>query len=196
MKEILERYQLHYYLNEFIDIDNIPSIEMPNFFKEEIKFALLNRGEEDKEAFTCEFIIVPFLRATWKKHPQLNLFSHVAIHADNTTIIPDYLVTAKNPTGYKSIYQPLLLTVEAKNEKFEEGWTQALLQSIICQKMNGTETIPIWSIVTTGDFWQFGKLEQRNFSRHPLPASIQDMAKLLGILEVLFSACEQTAQCL
>lgn len=50
--------------------------------------------------------------------------------------------------------------------------------------------------MTIGDFWQFGKLEQRNFSRHPLPAAIQDMAKLLEILEVLFSAGEPTAQCL
>jgi hypothetical protein len=45
------------------------------------------------------------------------------------------------------LYKPLLLTVEAKNEKFDEGWTQALLQSVVCQKINGTPNIPILSIV-------------------------------------------------
>jgi hypothetical protein len=81
--------------------------------------------------------------------------------------------------------------VEAKNEKFDEGWAQALLQSIVCQKINGTDEIPILSIVTTGDIWQFGKFEKKRFIKHPISASIQHIEELLGILDVLFSECEK-----
>jgi len=83
--------------------------------------------------------------------------------------------------------------VEAKNEKFEEGWCQALLQSVVCQKINKTNKIPILSIVTTGDVWQFGKLEETSFIRHPLSASVQNTEQLLGILDILFSECEKNA---
>jgi hypothetical protein len=106
-------------------------------------------------------------------------------------MIPDYLVTAKHPTGYKAIYKPLLLAVEAKNEKFEDGWTQALLQAVVCQKINGTADLPVLAMVTTGDLWQFAKLEKQQFIKHPFSASLQNLEVLLGILDTLFTECEK-----
>jgi hypothetical protein len=190
-KAILDHYHVTYQMAEFLDFDKIQPVSVIDWFKEELRFSLLNRGENDKEAFSSEFIIVPFLKETWKRHPQLNLFSHLQIKADDVIVIPDYLISSKEPSGYKILCKPLLLTVEAKNENFDEGWTQALLQSIICQKMNGTDNIPILSIVTTGDTWQFGKLEKQRFIKHPFSASIQHIEGLLGILDTLFSECEQ-----
>jgi len=132
------------------------------------------------------------LKETWKNHPKLNLFSHVQISADDVTVIPDYLLSSKDPTGYKILHTPLLLTVEAKNEEFDKGWFQALLQSVVCQKINETNEIPILSIVTTGDVWQFGKLEKQFFIKHPISSSIQSLGGLLGILNELFTECEHT----
>jgi hypothetical protein len=191
-EEILERYGLKYAATEFLNWETVPKVEPSDYFKEELRFSLTHRGIDDHEAFVSEFIVVPFLKETWKRHPNLNLFSHIQISADEVTVIPYYLVSAKTPTGYKTLYKPLLLTVEAKNEKFDEGWTQALLQSVVCQKINGTLDIPILSIVTTGDLWQFGKLEQNLFTKNPIPASIQHIDDLLGILDALFSECEKT----
>ena len=188
---ILEQYKLKYTTNQFFDWETIPTIEPPEWFQEELNFSIKHRGTDDQEAFVAEFIVVPFLKETWKRHLDLNLFSHLKISADDVTVIPDYLLSAKAPTGYKTLYKPLLLTVEAKNEKFDEGWSQALLQSIVCQKINGTSDIPILSIVTTGDFWQFGQLEHNLFSKNPIPASIQHVDELLGILDGLFSRCEK-----
>jgi len=170
-EEILERYQLKYVATDFLNLETIPKVVPPDWFKEELHFSLTHRGTNDQEAYVTEFIVVPFLKETWKRHSNLNLFSHISISADEITVIPDYLLSAKTPTGYKTLYKPLLLTVEAKNEKFDEGWSQALLQSVICQKINGTQDIPILSIVTTGDTWQFGKLEQNLFTQNPFPAS-------------------------
>lgn len=192
---ILDHYHLKYEMIEFMDFAQIQPISVMDWFKEELAFSLKNRGEDDKEAFTVEFIVVPFLKEIWKKHSRLNLFSHVQIKADDMIVTPDYLITAKTPTGYKKVYKPLLLTVEAKNENFDEGWTQALLQSMVCQKINNSVEIPILSIVTTGDTWQFGKLEKNVFIRHPVAVGIQHIEGLLGILDKLFLECENLVNC-
>jgi len=189
--DILEKFGLNFRFEKFVDFGKVQRLESEPWFQELIDFSLSNRGVDDKEFFISEFIIVPFLREIWRKHPDLSLFSHVQIRDDEMILIPDYLISSRNPTGFKKLHKPLLLTVEAKNEKFEEGWLQALLQSVVCRKINGTDEIPILSIVTTGDVWQFGKLETTTFIRHPLPASVQDTEQLLGILDVLFSECEQ-----
>ncbi len=190
---LLEQYQLCYASAEFIDFQAVRPVTLPEWFQDELHFALRHRGSDDKEAFTSEFIVVPFLREAWKRHPHVNLFSHVAISAENVTVIPDYLVTAQAPSGYKSVYKPLFLTIEAKDERFEQGWEQALQQAVICQQINANPTIPIFAMVTTGDFWEFAQLDGRLFRKHPLPASIQHPEELLGILDTVFTACEQAA---
>lgn len=189
-EEILEQYTVQYVANAFLDFEQLPLIDEPEWFEQEIQFALAHRGEDDNEAFTSEFIIAPLLKEAWKRHLSLNLFSHVQISAEGVTLVPDYLLSATPATGYKAIYKPLLLTVEAKDERFNEGWAQALFQAIICQKVNNTQDIPVFAIVTTGDFWQFGKLDGTLFSRHPTPVALQPVNRLLGILNALFAACE------
>ena len=193
-EELLETYQLQYISEEFIDFHAVQPIQMPEWFQDELHFALEHLGESDKEAFASEFIVVPFLRAVWRRHPKMELFSHVQIQADNMIVIPDYLLSSRSPTGYKALCKPLLLTVEAKDEKFNEGWTQALQQSIVCQKINGAPDVPVFSIVTTtGEAWQFGKLEGTVFKKHPFSVSFYPVEELVGILDALFAACEQAA---
>ncbi len=58
---------------------------------EDLEFAMTHRGAVDKEAFACEFLIVPFLKEAWKRHPDLNLFSHLSIQVNDLTAIPDYV---------------------------------------------------------------------------------------------------------
>ena len=118
------------------------------------------------------------------------LSRHVQINADDVTLVPDYLVSKKDPSGYKTVHTPLLLTVEAKNENFDEGWAQALLQAVVCQKINDTLEIPVFAIVTTGDLWELGRLEGQLFTRHPIPWAIQNIGGLLAVLDTIFSACE------
>lgn len=190
IKQILDTYELSYKAEKFIDINQIELMAVSDWFKAEIEFSLTHCGQEDKEAFLSEFIIVPFLKEVWKQHPALSLFSHPTLSIDDITVIPDYLLTAPDPSGYKSIYKPFLLTVEAKNEKFDEGWKQALLQAIVCQKLNATKEIPVFMIVTTGHIWEFGKLEQQLFSYYPLPLTVQDMERLLGVLNFLYQRSE------
>lgn len=190
LKDVIYAYGLSYQTDEFINFQIIETSSIPEWFKAEIKFSLAHQGQDDKEAFISEFVIVPFLKEIWKRHENLSLFSHPTLSTDEVTVIPDYLLTARDPSGYKSVYKPLLLTVEAKNEKFDEGWMQAVLQAVVCQQLNQMPHVPVFAIVTTGDIWEFGKLENKLFTYHPLPLSVQDMARLLGVLDFLYQQCE------
>jgi len=49
VKEILEHYQLHYTVEEFIDLDSIPSVNIPDWFKEEIHFSWLIEERRTKK---------------------------------------------------------------------------------------------------------------------------------------------------
>ncbi len=193
-QNILKKFNLTFLMESFINLKMAETMELPAFLLEDLQFALAHVGPADKEAFTCEFIIVPFLKESWKRHSQLNLFSHVAIQADDLVAIPDYIVAAPTSTGWKELEKPLLLTTEAKYEKFDEGWTQALLQAIICQKMNQTVELPILMIVTNGEVWQFGQLAGQKFMRHPISAVLSHPAELLGTLDKIFARCEENAQ--
>jgi len=191
--EVLEKFNLTYHANQFINFNTIKEIKVATWFAEDIAFALQNRGVDDKYFFIQEFITAPCLKEAWKRHEKLNLFSHPQIKADDWIVIPDYLVSPKAAHGYKRLGKPLLLTVEAKDEDFDQGWTQAIFEAVICQKINNDLEIPIWCIVTTGDTWQFGKLFKNDFYKHPYSVSLANLGQLLAILDELFSQCDQFA---
>jgi len=192
--DVLKHFDLTYQKETFMDYSKIKSFNLNRKFLTDLNFALKNVGSDDKEYFMSEFVIVPFLRETWQNHSKLNLFSHVQLKTDEYTVIPDYLITGKNKHGYKVVDKPLLITVEAKFEKFNEGWFQASMQMIAAQKMNNNTEIPIYGIVTTGAIWQIGKLENKILYQHPASLSVETPKKLAGVLAYIFGECEKIAE--
>jgi hypothetical protein len=191
--DVLKYYRLPYKRIEFIDFSIIQPVLLEEWFTDDLKFALENVGLDDKEAFMSAFVIVPFLRKVWKLYKNLNLFSHVQLKTEYYTVIPDFLITGKTELGYKAVEKPLLVTVEAKYEKFNEGWFQAAMQMIAARQMNENNEIPIYGIVTTGDLWQFGKLENNTFYQHPISVNIEKPEHLTGVISYIFGECDKMA---
>jgi len=192
-KEILDAYQLTFKYDKFIDYQNVTKINLHQYFLDKLDFILANRGQADKEFFSSEFIIAPFLFEAWRRHSKVNLFSHPNLKVQDFNLYPDYIIAGKDKTGLKVLQKPLLMTVEAKDEKIEQGWFEALMQMVAARLMNETNDIPIHAIVTTGDFWYFGKLENDTFIRHPTPIGISDTESLISVLNHIFSLCEAYA---
>ncbi len=192
-KEILDAYELQFRYDKFIDYQNITKIKLEQYFLDKLDFSLVNRGQADKEFFSAEFIIVPFLYEAWRRHSKITLFSHPNIKVQDFNLYPDYIIAAKDKTGLKVLQKPLLTTVKAKDEKVEQGWFDALMQMVAARLMNETNDIPIHAIVTTGDNWYFGKLENDIFTRHPTPVGISDIEILTSVLNHVFSLCEAHA---
>lgn len=58
-------------------------------------------------------------------------------------------------------------------------------------KINQNDPIAIYGIVTTGLIWKFAKLESNTFTKHSLPYAISKPPRIFGILDLIFSECEQ-----
>jgi len=192
--DVIKHYKLHFSKTKFINFENIKPLSLDFIFLDDLNFALDRVGIDDKESFLSEFVIVPFLRKAWRLHTKLELFSHVSLQIDDYTVIPDYLITALTELGYKAVEKPLLITVEAKFEQFNEGWKQATMQMLAAQKINQTNTIPIYAIVTNGKTWEFGKLENNTIYQHPNSLSVQFPEQIVGVLSYIFGECEKNAE--
>ncbi len=194
VSEILTHFGLHIESNKFIDFDQIPHIEIPSLISEDFEFTLANRGDTDKEFYACEFLIAPLLKEAWKRNPKTKLFSHPQIKYEDLVLIPDYVVSPKDKTGYNAFQKPLLITVEAKNDNYEEGWSDAYKQLVVARLLNQNDQIPIYAIVSIGKGWEFGKLDGSTIHKHPTGISLSDANKLLGILDFIFADCVRTAE--
>jgi hypothetical protein len=178
----------------FMNFDSLPPVEMPHLLKRDIDFALANRGSSDMEFYACEFLISPVLKEIWMRNPKLKLFSHIQIKYEDLILVPDYIVTPKDKIGLNSFKTPLLITVEAKNDDFELGWSDVYKQLIVARSLNANEEIPIYAIVSIGKAWEFGKLEGKIIYKHPNTVGINKPDELLGILDFIFADCVKTAE--
>jgi len=193
IQQVIQKYPLRIKREGFLP-DTL--IELPAWFLENINFSLKRQPAHTSEAFLCESFIFPFLQQVWKRHDTLALWSHQSLAYDDELFgEPDYFVSAwRDEVIEKLINTPLLAVAEAKKQDFDEGWGQCLAEMIACQKMNQDDNITVYGIVSTGLFWEFGKLEANNFTKHPLSYSISEPQKVFGNLDFVFAACEKQVQ--
>ena len=167
-------------------------LELPDWFLDNINFSLQRKAVLESETFFRENFIFPFLHHAWKRHEKLKLWTNRQLNYDDQLFgEPDYLVSFwPEAVIDKLVNIPLLAVAEAKKQDFEQGWAQCLTELIACQKINEDESLIIYGIVSTGIFWEFGKLEKNVFNRHIVSYSINDPQKIFGILDFLFAECE------
>jgi hypothetical protein len=163
---------------------NTKNIEIPNILFSMIEKNLRDRINYVSEYAICETIIRPILDIVVKNYP-LKVWSHVAYNVDKEKGLigePDYLVAKINKYG--AMEKPALCVMEAKKENFDEGWTQALAE-MVASSILGTTTC--YGVVTTGAFWQFGKLENGVFIIDPVSISaLRELQYIFNIINWIF----------
>ena len=187
---VLEKYPLRMKRESFLPEH---TVDIPMWLQENIHFGLEKKQINDNEYFYQETFVYPLLLEAWKRHRQLQLWSHQAIYyTDELSGEPDYLVSYIPDTViHHLITQPMLAIVEAKKENFTEGWGQCLAELVACQRLNEDRDLVVYGIVTTGELWQFGKLEQETFTQHPFPFTIDHLNSILGGMDWILSTCEE-----
>ena len=185
--QVQEEYNIKYSEADFIEITDLkPS----DFFVKEFEFSEQNMDIYTSESSRCENIIYPILREIYKSFiDKYTLWSHKSITYDaklNGT--PDYLFSTKSELGKTVLGFPIVIVVEAKNNDFSEGWGQCLAELIAVQKLNKTEELPLYGIVTDGELWQFGKLVSDEFTKSKLRITITDLDKIFGTISFLLSS--------
>lgn len=144
------------------------------------------------EAAICEAIIFPVLCEVWKNCKEhLFLWSHRSLSKKmKSSGIPDYIIAKRSPLGKHVMDMPMLVMIEAKKDDFDAGWGQCLAQMHLAQQLSNHE-YTIYGIVSNGDMWQFGFLENTTLTQNINYINISDLQKLCKTLYFIFDTCEK-----
>jgi hypothetical protein len=164
--------------------------------RERITIVLEESLHRVSEAARCDMLIAPMLYEAWLQHRSVfKLWSHAPLeYNEELSGTPDYLIARQSPFGTEAVGLPILVAVEAKKDDFILGWGQCAAEMIAIQKLNGESSGEIFGIVTNGETWEFGKLNESTMIRHPLPYTISESAKLFGALTFVMEECYKQVQ--
>ncbi len=188
---VQEKYpQIEVNNQKFIPNDLEEFIVKPSLV-EEIDLSLLTY--RSNEFYATENLVSPILKAAWRKYmKEMNMWTHQAIKYDeDLSGVPDFMFTNLEKEQYQKMSYPIITTVEAKAENFVEGWAQCITQMLACQKLNTKPNVIIFGIVTTGKFWEFGKMENDKVVIHTNSYSVENLPKLLAILDYLLGEAKK-----
>lgn len=165
---------------------------IPDYFREDLQTVMREGVVDNSEFAICENLIYPVLKEVWKCYrSKFILWSHECLAWDeNLSGFPEYILAKRSPLGKVVFDKPYLLLVEAKQDKFEEGWGQCLAEMIAAQRINENPKITVFGIVSNGDRWQFGKLEADLFIRNITLYSVQELDQLFAAVNYVFRQCE------
>jgi len=195
LSDVLSHFQISYQEQDFLSESSArPSAN----FVAELRFNYTVLDAFSSEASRCENIIYPLLREVYKPYSQhYVLWSHRSIrYNDMLSGTPDYLVATRSPLGVKVLGSPIVIAIEAKQDDFERGWAQCLAGLIAIQALNLSHSSQmhdtnVYGLVTNGEIWQFGYLNQRSLIRHLYRLTIDDIDKLFASLDYFFKLALQ-----
>lgn len=187
--EVLKAFQITYAEANFV-------VEMPfnisESFREDLEFVMREGVVDNSEFAICENIVYPVLKEVWKcYYKKFVLWSHQSLSYDqNLSGFPEYILAKRSPLGKLVFDKPYFLLVEAKQDKFDEGWAQCLAEMIAAQKLNAESEVVTFGIVSNGKDWEFGKLQKTLFTRNLDRYLIQNLDSILAAVNYTFHQCE------
>jgi len=187
--EVLQEFQITYTEANFMEETEF---SIPDYFREDLAFMMREAVVDNSEFAVCENLIYPVLKEVWKSYyTKFVLWSHKSLTYDqNICGFPEYILAKRSPLGKFVFEKPYFLLVEAKQDKFDEGWAQCLAEMVAAQKLNNELKVTIFGIVSNGKGWEFGKLEKRNFMHHQGLYAIQEIDRLFAMINYVFQQCE------
>jgi hypothetical protein len=182
VSEVARKFDIEVVDNFFVEQKVIKVAEL---YFSDLQKKLISPRNFINETTICETIIRPILDIVSDHYKTLEIWSHVSYNVDAENGLmgePDYLIAPR--TKYGDMDTPALCVIEAKQEKFDEGWAQALAE-MVASSFQGSEVC--YSMVTTGKAWEFGCLKQGVFTKDPRQFSaIADLQVLFELLNWLF----------
>jgi hypothetical protein len=79
-----------------------------------------------------------------------------------------------------------VIVLEAKMDDFTSGWAQCALEMLAVQKLNGSPQLPVFGIMTNGDYWEFAQLENDLFVEFSARYSIENLNNIMSALNSIF----------
>jgi len=92
------------------------------------------------------------------------------------------------PTFFLKEFQFSLENIDVYKNDFEQGWGQCLVELVAAQKINDEASLAVYGIVTDGKLWEFGKLLGDTFTKNTEGFTVDNLARLFGVLNVIFQS--------
>ena len=148
------------------------------------------------EKSRSEFIVAPVLidcRERLKR--RFNIYSGYSLNADAENGLNgecDFIL-ARSASKF-ALLAPLMLILEAKKHDIEENLGQCVAQMIGANRFNerdGKHLPYIYGCVTTGEAWQFLKLQGTDLQLHSERFPIHDVGRILWFIVQCLNALDQ-----
>ncbi len=156
----------------------------------------LHRGHQithfNNEKSRSEFIVAPVLsEVALLNQEQISFYTGENLDADKANDLNgecDYLFS--NVPGSSTVESPIICMTEAENQNLMTGMGQCVAQMLGAKIFNDKEGHPqpfIYGCVTTGEDWQFLKLEDNIIFVHPKRFYINDLEHILGAFQYIIN---------
>ncbi|MCH8293725.1 hypothetical protein IH992_21805 [Candidatus Poribacteria bacterium] len=170
--------------------ENIKPIEASQWLKEALDMGIQLAFNSEKAR--SEFLVVPILLTGRElSHNSFSIYSgeRLDVEPDSGLVGEcDFILTNTPPLPI--IQAPIVVIVEAKKNDIEGGLGQCVAQMLGAKLFNQKEDNPIDTIfgcVTTGESWQFLKLENDIISINSGRHYINKVGEILGMLQAIVS---------
>ena len=175
------------------DFLNEKKFQLNDYFKEQLE-ANLKEIMIMTEAGICENLIAPVIKEVARKN-NLTVWSHIQFDlkgSESLKGVPDYLVGIIDDDAI-SIKNPILCLGEAKKDDFHAGWGQVAAEMYVAQIANKEDAVevPIYGLVSNGETWKFGILEDNLLQIDSKIYSFSNLQKLFNVLNWIFCECRK-----
>jgi hypothetical protein len=154
----------------------------------------LENGEKNafvSEKARSEFIVAPILLAAKEiSNDEFQIFSGQTLNVDANLGLTgecDFILSKTYPTPV--LKSPIISLVEAKKNDIELGLGQCIAQMFAARVFNHKSENnfkAIFGCVTTGENWQFLKLEENNVTVDSERFYLSEVENILGVFKSIF----------
>ncbi len=170
--------------------ENVSILNPTDWLKESLDLAFQMPLLSEKAK--SELIVTPILVDFWKQtNNQFSFYSGIYLDADVASGLNgecDYILSLA-PRQY-TLSSPIFTMVEAKNDNLDLGMGQCVAQMLGAKVFNendGTPLDTIFGCVTTGEDWQFLKLQDKLITIDNKHYYISEVEKILGVLQAILN---------
>ncbi len=213
ISDVCEKFKLDYQEVNFI---KEKKMELDEYYITRLMRSFNNPGSFSSEFATCERIIFPMIEEASALN-NLPAWSQMPLNVDKDLNLwgsPDYIL-APPVRASRRFKLPVVCLGEAKKNDFEKGWGQVGAEMYAAQLANlkkieeerienglvfdnkiskQIKNIPIYGLVTDGNVWEFGKLDNKLFTINKEPFKTpSELNKTFDTLNWMFCEARKNA---
>lgn len=193
IRQVQADYQINYQETEFVT-ESWTDISI--IFDADFDFYENCCNLDQSDVARRELMILPVLKELYQNcsgvrgHPGFWVQHKLEVDEKLSGTV-DYMLAARSEPDETVLGFPILvLIIQAKKNDFEQAWGYCLAALIAADRLNH-HSRPVYSIVTDGNLWEFGRLYNQVFTKNSTGYTITNLNKFSCMLNGFFDLATQ-----